>query len=226
MDVTRPKKRSRTSSRSYARATVRRPPKSLSAVHPAQGLVGKKRKTLLRYVAFTSLNAPTSGVPDSHIFRANGLYDPDARAGGHQPRGFDQMTALYKKYRVLKACIEVWTMGANATEGHNVVLTLRNDDNIPSTGTSLLEDPEAVISHSMIQNGVHYSKKEVSMRTYATDFDKDDYVGTESADPNEQLFFHVAVYPVGGATSAGDVDATIRITYEAEFFDPQIPPIS
>lgn len=42
-----------------------------------------------------------------HIFRLNSLYDPDFAGVGGQPYGFDQMAALYRRYKVTGVRIDI-----------------------------------------------------------------------------------------------------------------------
>lgn len=44
-------------------------------------------------------------------FRLNSLYDPDFTGTGHQPLGFDQLTPIYKVYRVYKVECQVRITG-------------------------------------------------------------------------------------------------------------------
>jgi hypothetical protein len=43
----------------------------------------------------------------SYVYRGNSVYDPDYTAVGHQPTGFDNLAALYNRYRVLSSDITV-----------------------------------------------------------------------------------------------------------------------
>jgi hypothetical protein len=49
-------------------------------------------------------------------FRLNSLFDPDLTYTGSQPTYFDQWAALYGRYRVTEALVEVWC--SNVTAGH------------------------------------------------------------------------------------------------------------
>ena len=68
-------------------------------------LLGSKVKTKLRYVEYFTLNPAAAGLPATHVFSANGLYDPNITGVGHQPRGFDQLMALYDHYYVSRSKI-------------------------------------------------------------------------------------------------------------------------
>jgi len=62
-------------------------------------------KTRLRYVSEVALDPTTTSVVQ--VFRANDLYDPDYSAGGHQPRGFDELCQFYHRFTVIGSKINV-----------------------------------------------------------------------------------------------------------------------
>lgn len=79
-------------------------------------------KTNRQFVQFVyndivSLSSSTSGLASTpYVFSLNGAYDPDVTGTGHQPRGFDQWMALYKRFKVYKADVEIrFSVPTNAT---------------------------------------------------------------------------------------------------------------
>jgi len=56
-----------------------------------------------RYVSVDNLAGPTAATIRTIEFRANGMYDPDVRVGGHQPYGFDQIMLGYGKFTVVES---------------------------------------------------------------------------------------------------------------------------
>lgn len=68
-----------------------------------------KQIARLKYVDLITMNATSSGsaVPLVVHFRANSLYDPDLSSSGHQPRGFDELSAIYDHYCVIGSKITV-----------------------------------------------------------------------------------------------------------------------
>nr|AGA18404.1 hypothetical protein [uncultured marine virus] len=213
----RPLKRTKTI-RKYVRAAPRRTA-SLAKVHPGQGLVRKKQTALLRYA--DSFTLASSTLPSTRIFRANGLFDPDAAVGGHQPRGFDQLAVLYKRYRVTKVCIEIWTSPSSPSSDNMIIVTMRNDNNPITTVINAIEDPEAVMKMADSTRPT-YVKKEVDLKRYMLDYDVDDYASVVSGLPLNQLFFHVTSAGIAGVSSQNN-QVQMRISYQAEFFDPQVP---
>jgi len=63
-------------------------------------------RTKLQYCDVVQL-AASAGSPGLYQFRMNSLFDPDYTSTGHQPQWFDQLSAVYSYYRVLKSKITV-----------------------------------------------------------------------------------------------------------------------
>lgn len=65
-----------------------------------------------RYVEELSLSQEniTGLTGNEYAFRLNSLFDPNFTGTGHQPRGFDQMAALYANYCVYKVQVQVRIM--------------------------------------------------------------------------------------------------------------------
>lgn len=55
----------------------------------------------LKYAAYVS-NTVASGVATVHTMNLNSCFDPDRTGVGTQPYGWDQYSALYNRYRVLR----------------------------------------------------------------------------------------------------------------------------
>jgi len=55
----------------------------------------------------TGLTTPATNTTGIITYRLNSPYDPDAGAGGDQPKGYDQYAAIYGRYRVVRAFVEL-----------------------------------------------------------------------------------------------------------------------
>ncbi len=81
----------------------------VSRVGRPMQLLPNTRRVTLKYTNF-HLNSVTD-IPAAGYFvfnyAGNGLFDPDITGVGGQPRGFDQLAALYRRYYVIKSNIEV-----------------------------------------------------------------------------------------------------------------------
>jgi len=56
-------------------------------------------------VTLTTAGSSSAGV--TYVFRLNSLYDPDLTGTGHQPYQYDQLTAIYSRYLVKSAFVDL-----------------------------------------------------------------------------------------------------------------------
>ena len=85
------------------------------------------------------LNPGLGGSLASKVFTCNGLYDPDVSGTGHQPRGFDQMMALYDHYVVTKCKMTVMYWNSDETNGQMIHLCVRDLAAPTTTTQNILE---------------------------------------------------------------------------------------
>lgn len=72
------------------------------------GVMGSRKIVSFVYADRAGLSATTGGLAIAPVvFSLNGLFDPDVSGTGHQPRGFDQWMALFKRYKVFKVDVEL-----------------------------------------------------------------------------------------------------------------------
>lgn len=84
------------------------------------------RKSARLVYCSDALGATTTVAIQWHDFAANGMYDPDITGVGHQPMGFDQLAAIYQRYRV-NAC-KITVDGMQLTPGTCGCLMIGYDD--------------------------------------------------------------------------------------------------
>lgn len=207
-------------------------------------------KTKLRYVDSIDLS-PTSQTAVGHTFLANGLYDPDQAVGGHQPRGFDQYTELYQKWTVKSSTISVTFsyegyMGAaagDATGKPSLGIYAKNANDFPAPPAAIC------LIHKSVETNVTGAietfqerdrtkwktivptsdARTVSTGLAVSDFfgkdflvGADGYTGTDSADPDNLLYYHVMCalqsneYP-----SAFKMRANVCIEYDVVWTEPK-----
>lgn len=197
--------------------------------------MGRKIVAKLRYVDFISINAPAAGVA-AHVFRANGLYDPDVTGTGHQPIGFDEFMARYNHYCVLGAKIKVQYMPSSAANVIPGVLgCLLTDTGGRVAGATsishLLEHP----GRGAVANTGVLLPKDLNARvtkTYSAKkfFGKpvwidDRHLGNSTNNPSEDAFFEVYIATVNG-NDPGAVDLLVQIDFIAMFTEPKPLPQS
>lgn len=89
-----------------------------TAVYTAGGKPGKpmtflnsfmpqKKTCIMHYADQYNVSNLAVGTRFSQTMRGNSVYDPDQTGTGHQPRGYDQISALYRYYSVKSSSIRV-----------------------------------------------------------------------------------------------------------------------
>jgi hypothetical protein len=170
-------------------------------------------------------------TPGVHVFSANGLYDPDITGTGHQPRGFDQLIALYDHYVVERASCKVYFAGKIAPTSSAIPVSgiqLQSSSTVQSDYIDYAEQarcefsitPYALTSGGMAEtreHGLHFDATEfmgIPDPVTATKLQ-----GSVSANPLDQAFFHVWMQCIDGSTSMSQ-QALVHLEYEVVFIEP------
>jgi hypothetical protein len=64
-----------------------------------------------------------NGYYDTHVFRGNSVYDPDYTGVGVQPYYFDNLAAIYNRYRVISSTIVVTLMSDSSSDLTKLIKT-------------------------------------------------------------------------------------------------------
>lgn len=222
------RKRYKLRSKGYSRA-LQRSLRPLTFTNVSLGLP-KKLKLRMPYNTILSVNPPIGG-PDSVVLRMNSLFDPEVAAGGHQPRGFDQIAALYERYYVLRAYVEI--MCLNDSTAAIMLFAVIKDGSTALLTINDVEE-ERYVKHVLVPHQLTdgaYSKG--SMCTYV-DISKftglsaktSSNVALVTADPSNGVYCHIGAYPADGIANPSTTEINIKIIYEAVFCEPKNPAIS
>lgn len=79
------------------------------------GVMPDRLRVRLKYNEVLSRTA--AGAADFYQFSVNDLYDPNITGTGTQPSGFDQLGALYNRWRVLASSIRIRLINNDADDG-------------------------------------------------------------------------------------------------------------
>lgn len=221
-----PRNRTRTNRARINRRKVNRRKRALVPVKPVTKLasmstfgLGLPRKALVthRYVSSIILTS-TSGAIAKHQFSANGMFDPDITATGHQPLYFDQFTALYDHYTVIGSKITVKLCSGTANEAAGQFAMMLNDD----TSSTNITDPEHAFEQSQHSNRLTlippnsnnsyaqrltWSPKKVFGGSILAN---DALQGTVSANPTEQSYYDLYFSSFGSATTTCAIQVLIE----------------
>lgn len=183
------------------------------------------RYVTLKYAENLQLNlAATTG--SQYSFNLNSIFDPDRTGVGHQPYGFDQLAALYNRYRVLKANWRVVFSPAN-TSYQALVLPLNGTlvASITTSGTwnTAAESPRA---KTWIQGASGQSKEivggislnDLNGCLWVEYLGDDRFEAQVTNSPIELMTLNIGLYNPGA--SAIIINYNVEIWYEVDLHDP------
>jgi len=173
----------------------------------------------LRYATNFLLDAGT-GTIDSHIFRANSIFDPDYTGTGHQPLGHDQWSVFYQQYSVVKSKITVHAASFGNTSAANGILSIKTiaDDAAPGTtyNTTVLENPSTswkVYGGNASSGPITVTKTFNHKTTYKRPISDDTFISNFGYNPNEQTYFHVCNQALADTNDSAPLECVAIIEY-------------
>lgn len=184
----------------------------------------------LKYVQSVGFSNATT-LASQQIFNINSLFDPDRTGTGHQPYGFDQLAAMYNRYRVLKIR---WIVNFGPTTNNPVeavVVPVNGLLNSAIASSSTFENAcELPFAKALIVPNAGDSTKlkvkgqlslnelnGVTMTEYLADDRFESQVGSS---PAEVITLYIGVYNPSANTVANSV--LVELYYEVDFHDPII----
>jgi len=194
-----------------------------------RGPLALRMPVKLRYNDSFSLD-PIASLAATQVFSCNGLYDPNITSGGHQPRGFDEIMALYDHFVCIGSKITVNV--ANPHERACIIGIAIKD------GTTTTADPENLMENRLMKyitipgrNGsVGESVRTISMKVNPNKFlgrshplADPELKGTDGSNPAEGCFFHIFCYLIDPGVEQGPLTAQVVIDYTAVFIEPKQP---
>ena len=178
------------------------------------------------YHNILSTTAPVLGAASIRVWAANGLYDPDITSTGHQPRGFDQLMALYDHYVGISAKITVtFLLGESITEVPILVGVSTQD------GTATLSSVNDYIENANCQFDTLSKERDQLTMTASVNVPKflgrsdalsdPDLKGNTSSNPAEGVYFHIFMRNLSGANEAQDIIQNVLIEYFCYLIEPK-----
>lgn len=216
----------------YAKKRTYRRKKNRSSRNRANYSVARSTPISDRYFCklnYTSLHSITYtgvGSAASYQFRLNSLFDPDYTGAGHQPMGFDQLAALYQRYRVYGCKWRVVFASQDTSQHVEVAVQSRPNPTISTNMQDILE--KQYITKAVL--GVEGSGQGVRTLSGYTSISKirgvpksvvkneSDYGALISANPVFQPCLNIFVQNMNTAASVV-CNFRIHLTFFAEFGD-------
>ena len=198
-----------------------------SAVMPYKGPLQQTLKTTMTY---SDLYVMTSGgiTTSSYIWSLNGAYDPDSTGVGHQPRGFDQLMALYDHYVVIGTRVELAFSNPHPTYGAVCIANIRDSSTPEYNPIDLMENPNRKVKVlGVLDSGDSVGRLSFNINPNkflgrSKPLSDPDLKGTTAANPSEGAYLHFGHIASDRATATAiTVEATI--VYTMVLIEPKNP---
>lgn len=155
------------------------------------------------------LHRTTTGQPTPPTTRTR-------RRGGHQPYGWDQITAFYSKYRVLgaKLIIKFYPAGA---QSYNCAVQLTEDTSAPA-GNIAAELEKENTSYGIV---TQYRELDIVSTYSHLKNPRDDVVYTATnANPSDPVYFQIMAQLISAGAGGSGVYYMVTIDWNVEFIHP------
>ncbi len=160
-----------------------------------------------------------------YTFRGNSLFDPDYTGTGHQPRYFDQYSAMYSKYKVLSSSINV--SASNYSTSSSVIMTVTPHSEVltltsyPAAAEQPLTKRTQQIPISTRQGARNSVRASASTQTILglnnAQLQSEDYSALTGANPISVWYWNIGLFNPQGANVSVTLDLEIR--YVAVLYD-------
>lgn len=170
-----------------------------------------------------------SGTPGAYIrFWMNGIFDPDAQVGGHQPVGHDEMANFYNHYNVIASRVVATFISTSTSPS---IAALATADTVSSTYTSLSQLQESgntVWKHVSGAGGGGATRPMVTLRSgwkfpykiLGVDRNSDTARTQVGSDPSDGLFYTFWFVSIDGATVTS-CQLDVYLEYIVEWSEPK-----
>ncbi len=197
--------------------------------NPNKTLFGNRKYVNLRYQETFSVALPALNGVDDRIFSASNLDDPDVSGIGHQPRGYDEIQALFNHWVVLSSkCTVQWvTAGGGATRPAMYCMIKLGDNNVGITIINeFMEDRNikyklANPGGSQTQVSQYYNAKRFF--TVTDPLDNDLLRGSLGSGPTDNAFYHIGTANAFASEDTPSYAFQVIIDYKCVFFEPIQP---
>lgn len=177
----------------------------------------------LRYMETVDLTG-TTGAVGTQLYRGSSLYAPRYTAG-HQPMGFDELSALYRKYLVYGCKCKV-TFNSTSNNLMQVSLSAKSIDSTSLSVSTIAERGYAKTAyifggsnnaHGQKTLKMYQSSKRMAGVKKITAADGE-FTAATNASPSNNWYFHLAI---GDPNTSDTVTATciVELKYYALMYD-------
>lgn len=176
---------------------------------------------------FTTGVQLTAQTYNFHSFNINGLYDFDLATGNPPVAGFTEMQALYNRYRVISASIQVTGSNPSTTVPYYMSLFLSPLTTPPGTWAqwkdvmgnkytrTVMIQPTGGQSTKTVKLNCNLGRLLGNSKTYYSD---DDYAGIGNSNPATLMYIHVAFFTIDGSAQTVLFPFDLQARFRVQFF--------
>lgn len=183
--------------------------------------------TKMRYVDTITMD-PTSAESGGYVyhqFRANSIYDPDLTGVGHQPRGRDEMSALYLKYCVIGSKITVKFLSRDNLYGLVTAVDLTNDTQVPFIDIQDILEQQSVKTRVLgKESSMVVMRKGFSAKKFfaaASVLNEDTLTALYGSNPARVACYNIYAGTAVDGQDSGSCEAVVTIDYIVASFEPR-----
>ena len=204
--------------------------KNLSFIQKGnKGPLPQSQKVTFVYYQYVNLNPGIAGVPSQYVFSANGCYDPNISGGGHQPRGFDQLMALYDHYTVIGTRINVSACNTDTTGSQIIGIYVADNSTSSSSPIDIME--RRLLTYTPLASqqaggacaNILYQLNPNEFLGRSKPLSDPELKGSNGGNPAEQAYLHLFVMPGKEGSDEGEVNCHVRIEYTVILTEPKQP---
>lgn len=187
----------------------------------------------LKYVQNEVLASPGGGIGTIGgviSYSLNDLYNPRISGGGHQPYSFDQITAVYRSFRVFQVSVEIEFVNPTSPTIAAFIQTQTSGDTYSMYGQTYLTTAEKpgmwhklAIPTSGNTNYCRfhavYNIWDIEGMSYREWIGDDKYTGLNNASPAFLPKITVGIADLSAPVGTQTVYASINLVYHARFYD-------
>lgn len=162
-----------------------------------------------------------------YIFRGNSCYDPDYTGTGSQPYGWDELTLIYNRYKVVASQIEIIQTGEIADGEYMLTIVPYKTNNLnPDDIEDVKQYPLAkqfrINNMQTIQPKFkHYCTNKQMRRLYFGDWTESTLWSGTGTSPIDQWYWNVYVHTADKSTSNEPFPFRVKLSYYIIFQNPK-----
>lgn len=165
----------------------------------------------------------TNAVTGQYLYNLNSLFDPDRTGTGHQPMGFDNMSLLYNRYRVISCSWRIESPITNDSDFRSIHAQPNNDPDITWGNAGYMRESPRTKYVTLNPGGVAktltgwISLPSLVGRSRAEYMADDRYQADVLSNPQEAAILYVLSTNMNGNPISVPIQVTLE--YTVEFFD-------